>query len=215
MTASRTPTLAEVLRRAMDRRVADLRVSLPARVTRYDASKRLCDAHPLLRETYTDADDKPMNVSLPVVTNVPVVFPGAGGFSVTFPVEPGDIVLLVFADRSLDRWLSMGGEVDPIDPRRHALSDAVAIPGLQPFVNAVAADADAMVVGDKDGAHIEIRRDGDVRLNGGTSSVARVGDAVSAGTSMQTWIAAVSTATGAPLPTDFGAVSQGAPNVKA
>src|SRR5690606_35102727 len=94
MTASRTPTLAEVLRRAMDRCVADLRVSLPARVTRYDASKRLCDAQPLLRETYTDADDKPMNVSLPVVTNVPVVFPGAGGFSVTFPVESGDIVLL-------------------------------------------------------------------------------------------------------------------------
>lgn len=49
------------------------------------------------------------------------------------PVAVGDTGLLIFSDRSLDVWLATGGIVDPGDDRRHALSDAVFVPGLRPF----------------------------------------------------------------------------------
>ncbi len=107
-------------------------MSLPGTVQRYDAATQLADVKPQIKGTFEDEDGTVSQHSLPVITNVPVVFPGGGGFRVTFPVRAGDTVLLVFADRSLDAWLSEGHETGPDDMRRHALSDAVCIPGLHP-----------------------------------------------------------------------------------
>jgi hypothetical protein len=59
------------------------------------------------------------------------------GADLVVPVAVGDTGLLVFADDSLDVWLSKGGLVDPLDDRHHALSDAIFIPGLRPFSNPV------------------------------------------------------------------------------
>ena len=132
---SREPQLAEVILAALDAWRADLHVSIPARVERYDETKLLCDVKPLVRDPLPDGT----TASVPVICNVPVAFQGGGGFRVTFPVKAGDTVLLVFGERSLDRWLNDGGEVDPVDPRRHDLSDAVAIPGLRPFAGTNAA----------------------------------------------------------------------------
>lgn len=143
---SRTPTIAEVIRRAVEARLVDVHTAIPARVTRYDATTCVVDAAPLVRAPETAEDGTVTYTALPVVTNVPVAFPGAGGFRVTFPVAVGDTVLLVFTEASLDRWMQFGGEVDPEDPRRFALSDAIAIPGVRPAAQAVAAATDAVVV---------------------------------------------------------------------
>lgn len=143
----RTPTLANLLRMVRDRAAAELHVCLPGRVERYDAAAGVVDVKPLLKEDATAEDGSRIVESLPVVPNVPIVFPGAGGFCVTFPVNVGDFVLLVFADRSLDKWIGSGSEVDPVDPRRHALSDAFAIPGARPtaWKNAAAATNHATI----------------------------------------------------------------------
>jgi hypothetical protein len=66
-----------------------------------------------------------------VVNEVPVLMPQGGGFQVKVPIAKGDVVLLVFSDRSLDIWKSKGGEVDPVDFRQHDVSDAIAIPCLR------------------------------------------------------------------------------------
>lgn len=128
----RTPTLAALLNRFKAQAFADLRVSMPARVEKYDDATQLADVQPLLKDSYVDEDGERQIARLPVVTNVPVVFPGGGGMRITFPVRAGDTVLLVFSDRSIDSWLAQGGEASPEDERRHHLSDAVAIPGLHP-----------------------------------------------------------------------------------
>jgi len=70
-------------------------------------------------------------VSIAVLNEVPVLMPQGGGYQMKLPITKGDVVLLVFCDRSLDIWKSKGGEVDPIDLRQHHLSDAVAIPCLR------------------------------------------------------------------------------------
>lgn len=229
MTTQRSPTLAGLLDAAVQRGLAGLRVSVPARVERYDPATQAVDVKPLVRDFYEGEDGSTQSESLPVVTNVPVLFPGAGGFRVTFPVARGDVVLLVFADRSLDVWKSKGGEVDPADPRRHHLSDAVAIPGLFDLRAGHEAHAENVVIGKADGARVELTPSGDVVLNGGGREVARKGDAVSLGgtalpapTGMLGWMAQVTATLNGLVsgsvtvtPTEVGTIAEGAPNVKA
>lgn len=126
------PSLAELLNGFRGSVMAGLRVALPGRVERYDVATQLVDVQPLIADTFEEEDGTVSNVRLPLITNVPVIFPGAGGMRITFPIQAGDTVLLVFADRSLDVWQSRGGETAPDDTRRHALTDAMAIPGLHP-----------------------------------------------------------------------------------
>ena len=108
--------------------LAEVRVAIPARVESYDDDERKASVQPLIREGRADENGEREVVRLPVITAVPVVFPGSGGRVVKFPINKGDTVLLVFAHRSLDRGLVRGGEVDPADDRTHNLSDAIAIP---------------------------------------------------------------------------------------
>lgn len=110
----------------------DVHTAIPGEVTRYDAALQLCDVKPQVKAPVVQPDGSTEYESLPIVTNVPVVFPGAGGFRMTFPVQNGDTVLLIFSEASIDRWLEAGGDVEPGDTRRHHLADAIAVPGLHP-----------------------------------------------------------------------------------
>jgi Phage protein Gp138 N-terminal domain len=129
--SNRAPTLAEVLRLALERSSRALRVGLPGRVERFDAANQLADVTPLLQESATDESGNEQLESLPVLTNVPVQFAGGGGFAETFPVAAGDPCWITFSDRSLDEWIDRGGVVDPVDARRHDLGDPVAILGVR------------------------------------------------------------------------------------
>lgn len=142
-----TPTLAEVIAGAVGARLAELNVAIPASVQSYDRATQKASVKPLIRSVLTDSDGTRVAEGRPIINDVPVVFPGAGAYSITFPLAAGDTVLLVFSQASLDKWLSSGGEVDPLDPRRFALSDAIAIPGLRPFSAPVeGTDDTAMVI---------------------------------------------------------------------
>ena len=163
--------LSEPLRAAVESVMSELHVCLPGRIERYDHTEQRAEVKPLLRRNYRDGDEPDM----PVIADVPVIWPRAGGASLTMPVQAGDGVLLVFADRSIDRWLAQGGEVTPNDRRKHDLSDCVAIPGLVPFAGfgdvEATRDPDAVVVqyGETtwsvhDDGRVEV--DGDVNISG-------------------------------------------------
>jgi hypothetical protein len=145
---SRTPELGELFDKLGVSVMRKLRVALPGRIESYDAAKQLVRVKPLLKEI-SDSEEGDQSIdSLPVLNNVPVVFPGGGGFRVTFPIKVGDVVLLVFNDRSLDVWKSKGGEVDPLLFNRHHLADAVAIPGLHDNTAAwLSADPNVATIG--------------------------------------------------------------------
>lgn len=112
---------------------AKLFVSRPAKVERYDESLQQVDVRPLFRESYTDSDGNKVSEPPALVQNVPLVWPGSAGGYLSFGLDVGDVVALVYFDRSSDRWKSLGEEVDPVDVRRHHPSDAWAIPGLHAF----------------------------------------------------------------------------------
>jgi len=144
--------------------------ALPGRVESFDASKCSADVKPLIKDYRTKEDGTVQLVSIPVVPGVPVVMAGGGGFRTTYPVAAGDTVLLVFARRSLDKWKSYGGEVDPADTRMFNPSDAVAISGLLPF-NAPwsGISTSAMTAGKDGGPQIHFGST-DIKLGDGTAT---------------------------------------------
>lgn len=131
---------------------AVVNVCLPGVVTAYDKTTQSASVHivPCFRRkdplTKTVEPYQP-----PDIHGVPVAFPGAGDFSVTWPLAVGDTGMIFFSDRSMDEWKSVGGtDSEPQDLRRHNLTDAIFVPGLRSFAEAVPADGvddDAMVLG--------------------------------------------------------------------
>ncbi|HEY1814905.1 MAG TPA: Gp138 family membrane-puncturing spike protein [Kofleriaceae bacterium] len=144
-----TPNLATVLGKAFAAHARWMRVALPGRVESYDASTQTCSVQPLVQDGVNDETGTRNAVRLPVVQSVPVAWLGGGGCSITSPLAAGDTVLLVFSSSSIDRWVALGGEVDPIDDRRHHITDAFAIPcvnDLQHVLGSDAVDGTALVV---------------------------------------------------------------------
>lgn len=124
------PTMARMLSLVMDRRLEEVHTAMPGVVTAYDATTQQCSVQPSISLAYEDETGQRVVEEPPVITNVPVAFQRGGGFRFTFPLVAGDTVLLVFSMRSIDRWQTKGGVVDPGDDRRFHLSDAIAIPGV-------------------------------------------------------------------------------------
>lgn len=176
MTTPRTMTHA--MQRLVTSALSDVRISVPARVERYDASLQQIDAQPLIKEAYEDEEGERVAAQLPVICNVPVIFPGAGSFRLTFPIEVGDIVHILFSHSSLDVWLSEGGLVDPNDDRRLNISDAVAIPGIRSFKEPLSsAPTDRMTLGHDTGSVINIDEN-TVRLNTTTGQLVALANKV-------------------------------------
>lgn len=168
--------LAELIRKAMEHRLADVRTAMPARVQSYDVTTQTVDVSPLVREiTETAGDD--IEEALPVIPSVPVAFPRAGGFFVTFPIVPGDTGQIVICDRSIDQWRTRGSQsftpeygyaVHPLDKRRHGLAGAVFYPGLSDALNPLLdAHATDMVLGKDGGVSIHIKPTNEIHIGKG------------------------------------------------
>lgn len=134
------PSLASVILMAIEGRLAELHTGLPAKVVTFDAAKGSCSVQPLLRRVIRDENEAARELVMPVIANVPIIYPGGGEWSMTFPLAVGDIVFLAFAERSLDEWLDAepGVLVTPGQARKHDLSDAVAITQIRPRTSPIA-----------------------------------------------------------------------------
>ncbi|OON35595.1 translation initiation factor IF-2 [Izhakiella australiensis] len=108
-----------------------LRVSMPGVIQSFDPDACTCIVQPALNGQAADDLGNLKSVNLPLLTDVPVIFPRGGGCTITFPVKAGDECLLVFSDRCIDFWWQNGGVQEPVDPRQHDLSDAFALVGPQ------------------------------------------------------------------------------------
>lgn len=126
MSAQQTPTLQDMIRGAIEARLANLHTAMPGVVKTYDPKTQTADVQPALKKKYADGEV----VNLPLLTKIPVIFPRTAAGYIHLPLEPDDTVLIIFCERSIDSWRMQGGVIDPADYRKHALSDAVCIPGL-------------------------------------------------------------------------------------
>ena len=106
-----------------------IRCHVPGIVQSYDAAQQTVTVQVAIRESLILEDGTEKWVDIPLLLDVPIVFPRAGGYVLTLPITHGDEVLVCFGDSCIDAWWQNGGVQNQIDIRRHDLSDAFAIPG--------------------------------------------------------------------------------------
>lgn len=127
--SERTGRQDEALRQALESLSARMRVAMPGIIHSFNSATQTAEVQPTVKETILDENGAPQVLALPLLLDVPVVFPRAGGFVLTMPVALGDECLVVFADRCIDAWWQSGGLQPEAELRRHDLSDGFAILG--------------------------------------------------------------------------------------
>lgn len=115
----------EALKAMAENYINRIRVAIPAMIVSFDPQKQTASVQPTIKDTLQGEF-----TALPELSDVPVQFPRAGGYSITFPVKSGDECLLVFCDMCIDGWYQSGGVQNQAEKRRHDLSDACAILGI-------------------------------------------------------------------------------------
>lgn len=151
MRGGKTP-IAEVIRLALETKGSEIRVCLPGYVKDFDPATQLATVVPGVSEIGRLEDGTEVVEERLPICHVPVVFPGGGGHSLTFPVKAGDEGLIHWCDNEIDKWLDAGGQVTPNSVRSHHTSDAIFVPGARSRPNAIAGfDPDHTTLG-KDGS---------------------------------------------------------------
>ncbi|UBM93033.1 translation initiation factor IF-2 [Klebsiella pneumoniae] len=108
-----------------------MRVSMPGIIQSFDPDAVTAVVQPAIKGLEQEESGAEVSVNLPLLVDVPVIFPRGGGCTLTFPVSAGDECLVIFADRCIDFWWQSGGIQEPVDGRMHDLSDAFCIVGPQ------------------------------------------------------------------------------------
>lgn len=125
--------LIEFLSMMGEQQAGEIRVAVFAKVIRFVPASTsdhgpFVDVQPQVKEPLATRDEERSFESLPVLPGVPVMFPQAGAFSITWPLTPGDTVLLVIPSREWSHWFATGNESPSHDDRTHSPGNAVAIP---------------------------------------------------------------------------------------
>jgi len=119
----------ERTRAAIDNKMAAVWTALPGVIQSVDTTKQSVSVQPAIRGVFRDKAGKVQTADIPLLVDVPIVYPSGGGYTLTFPILPGDECLVVFSSRCIDNWWLAGGVQDPADARAHDLSDGFAIVG--------------------------------------------------------------------------------------
>lgn len=140
----------------------------PAIIVSFDPASETVTAQPSIQAQNRAPDGKVSWQRLPVLVDVPVIFPSGGGFTLTFPIAAGDECLVIFASRCIDAWRQSGGvQVQP-ELRMHDLSDGFALVGVrsQPRALPNVSTTSAQLRSDDGLTYVELGPDGLVRAQG-------------------------------------------------
>jgi hypothetical protein len=121
---------------------------LPARIISYDPPPvNRAQIEILYQVTMTDGSLHPMSAP----AEVPVQFPGGGGFVLTFPLKTGDLGWIKAVDRDMSLFLQ-SYEAEPGNtPRLHCFEDGVFFPDLMHAFSM--ADSDGISLQTTDGGN--------------------------------------------------------------
>lgn len=164
-------TPSDIFRNSVYSVLNNVHTALPGIVKAYDPASNKATIQPALNKAFESGA-----VEMPIMENVPVMFQSGANFAINFPINVGDYVLLVFCERSIDLWKSVGGQVTPDDPRKFHLSDAVAIPGLMPFTGDFSKNNGEDFIISFAGSEIRIKANGDIQIK--TSNKIAIGNEV-------------------------------------
>ncbi len=164
---------AELLNRVMASVVAEIHTSQPGVIESYDRINQVADIKPVVQLAGEE---------LPVLPNIPVIWPRGGDGYLHLPLDAGDTGLIVSCEVDVGTWRARGQAGNPGDNGRHELAFSVFVPGLVASGDTLNTASGATILGGSD-----------VRL-GGDSAVEKVILGESNRDAITTWAAAVSTA---------------------
>ena len=172
-------TLAQNIKLGIDNRLKELHTALPGIIQSFDPELQTVSVQPAIKRIFKSISEDSQDtipMELPILINVPILYPRGGGFSLTFPISVGDECLLLFSERSIDRWHIFGGTNEPGAKRFHSLSDAIAIVGLSSVPNKIPNYDDQNVVLRKDdeSAYVRIGVDSDIDIYTESNLIATV-----------------------------------------
>lgn len=121
-----TGGIAGLIRQGIVNHMKDVHTALPGKIVEFNSENQTASVQLLIRRIFKG--DK--EVDLPQLISVIVWQARAGGFNITFPVKPDDECLVLFSERSLDKWFKNGDIQTPNDFRMHSLSDAICLVGM-------------------------------------------------------------------------------------
>lgn len=140
--------------------------AIPGIVQSVDMSSMTCVVQPAIKAIVVDQNGVEKAIPLPLLEDVPIVFPKGGGFVITMPLAANDEVLVVFSSRCIDAWWQSGGIQQAMEARMHDLSDGFCIPGPWSKPNAPSSVSTTDVqIRDANGfTYVSITADGKVKL---------------------------------------------------
>lgn len=131
--------------------------ALPGIVQSFDAQRMVCNVQPSIKGSVLGPDGSVTPVNMPMLLDCPVVFPGGGGCTLTFPVSAGDECLMIFSSRCIDSWWLLGGVQGQAEFRMHNLSDGFALVGVRSQPRKFTVDTSGVQLRTDDGlAYLEI-----------------------------------------------------------
>lgn len=162
----------EALDRWFQHRMLDVHTAMPCEVLAYDAAAQTVDVRPQVRRYVLDSEGARTAEDLPDLYGVPVAFPRAGGFHMSFPIAAGDYVLVLFAEEPTQAWRSKARQVSPGLLDRHGLNGPFAIPCGFPDAQKLgtAPPTDAVEIASDNAAGAVLVKDGEVLLGDATAT---------------------------------------------
>lgn len=168
----RSPDMLQIIKDAIRGELANLWTSLPCIVDSYDADAVTVVVQPTIKIPVRNKLGVIELLQLPLLMDVPVMFPCAGGFTITHPINVGDECFVSFASRNIDIWWQSGGVQNPFDTRKHDLSDGFAFFRPQSQANKISgiSTTNLEIRNDENTCKIQITPDGVINFIG-TKSV--------------------------------------------
>ena len=140
-----------------------------------DLGEQRVDVKPLVNKQFVDSDV----LEYPAILSVPLVFPSSSTSAITFPVNKGDVVVVIFNQSSIDVFKAGSHTVhDPVDTRRFDRRDAIAIPCAFAFDKAINKQSNRTLphsttdvviahnIGKDNECEIRVKSSGKVEING-------------------------------------------------
>ena len=169
----RINSLNDALLVALNGLQSDIWTALPGEIQSFDPVEMTCTVQPTIRARFKSPVDGSISwIQLPLLTDCPVVFPGGGGLTLTFPIAQGDECLVVFSSRCIDGWWQSGGVQNQPDYRLHDLSDGFVLAGVrsQPRTLSNVSTTSAQLRTDDQQTYIDIKS-GTVTVNAASTVV--------------------------------------------
>lgn len=119
---AREPSETEIMRRAIEGRLLDVRTTFAGEIVSFDANTMRATVRPAVRVQGVDLDSDGEVDTMPDLEGVPVLFPGAGSGILYFPLAEGDPVRIEFCEEDDAEFYWDAAAALPVNPtnmRRH------------------------------------------------------------------------------------------------